>query len=102
VPDVNHGMYQKCAGAMHVSNPGDENWNALRKLDYPPFRDPVSHAFWTYSSAEGILWSYDDPASLAEKARYARRRGLAGTMCWELAGDDAGGTLIKTLAESLR
>lgn len=44
--------------------------------------------------------SYDDAASLAQKAAYARQKGLRGVSAWELSYD-RGGTLLRALQAAL-
>ena len=64
-----------------------------------PFRDPHSAAPWIYEGS--TFWTYDDPASVAAKAAYARAHGLAGMMIWELSGDTADGTLTRAMRRGL-
>ncbi|HEV7815524.1 MAG TPA: glycoside hydrolase family 18 protein [Janthinobacterium sp.] len=63
-------------------------WNALAKA--PSLYDP----------AAGIFISYEDEASLREKARYLKAAGLRGAMFWELSGD-SGHILGRVLATEL-
>ena len=44
----------------------------------------------------------DDPATVLEKSIYIGLSGLSGAMMWELSGDDAEGTLTKTIHARLR
>jgi len=54
---------------------------------------------WLYDAETGVMISYDDPESLAGKARYVRENGLGGIMIWELSTDD--GTLLAAIDEAL-
>jgi chitinase len=63
-------------------------WNAVAKT--PSLYDPVSATFI----------SYEDEASLLEKARYVKSRGLRGAMYWE-ATADLDHVLARTLAGAL-
>ena len=49
-----------------------------------------------------IVCCYDNPASLRFKCDYIKRRGLLGGMYWDYAGDDARGTLRRTVYSALR
>ncbi len=52
---------------------------------------------WLYDPTARVLISYDDPESLAIKARFARERGLGGLMIWEMSADDDDHTLLDAL-----
>jgi len=103
VASANNGLFQHASGAAKSSGgPGFESFRVLKNLGYPGFRDPLAQAFWVYSAADGVFWSYDDAASLVNKANYIKSKGLAGVMSWELSNDDDAATLVTTLADSLR
>ena len=103
VPSANNGLYQPAAGPAKVGDEsGSGGYRVLKDLGYPGFRDPVAQAFWGYSAAAGVFWSYDDPASLVNKTNYIKSKGLAGAMAWELSNDDASATLVTTLADGLK
>lgn len=105
VASTNGGLFQPAPG------PVPEEWrtgtdfkslvrrrpeaNGFRRLLHPEARVPV-----LYNSATGVWITYDDSASIAEKAAYVRRRGLGGVMAWELGGDD--GTLVRAIHRELR
>ena len=88
------------AAASATHEAGIEDYEVLAKLgaDFMPFRHDEAQAFWVYSASSGVFWTYDDPTSIANKTRYARERGLAGVMFWELSGDDAAGSLVQAIA----
>ena len=103
VPAAGNGLYQKATGpATAVGDEGAAGYRNLKNLGYPGYRDPVAQAFWMYSSSDGIFWSCDDPASLKNKTRYIKSKGLAGAMSWELSNDDSTATLLSTLADGLK
>jgi GH18 family chitinase len=56
---------------------------------------------WLYGAQTGIMISYEDPQSLAVKARTVVSGGLAGVMIWQLAADDAKHSLVNALAAGL-
>lgn len=47
-------------------------------------------AAWTWDPAKKIMVSYDNPSTVATKAKYARDKNLGGVMFWDAAGDKAG------------
>ncbi|WP_203986256.1 glycoside hydrolase family 18 protein, partial [Sphaerisporangium rufum] len=54
-----------------------------------------------YAYCGNQWWSYDTPATIAGKMRYARGQGLGGSFFWELSGDTAGGELIGAMRGGL-
>ncbi|MGY2803963.1 glycoside hydrolase family 18 protein [Bradyrhizobium sp. USDA 4506] len=101
VPQENGGLFQK--GAT-VSG----EWGGSDGIDYRDLvaRRPQERGFrrywseeaqvpWLYDAERRIWISYDDPLSIARKARYARERALAGIMIWDLLADD--GSLLAAL-----
>jgi chitinase len=98
------GLYQTATMAAPATyEAGIEDYDVLAQLgaDFAPFRHDEAQAFWVYSASAGVFWTYDDPMSIANKTRYARERGLAGVMFWELSGDDAAGSLVRAIAGAL-
>ena len=70
--------------------------SGFARVLHPEARVPI-----LYNAATGVWITYDDPESIAEKAGYVRSRGLGGVMAWELGGDDAAGTLVRTIHRAL-
>ena len=70
---------------------------------------PGSERFWSAAAQEPWLYSrrarkfvsYEDPASLAAKARYVVSNGLRGVMVWEISMDDPAHDLLNALAMPL-
>ena len=77
--------------------PGAEDYRVL-KAACPPTGTVAGTA---YARCGAQWWSYDTPATLAGKARFARANGLRGVFCWELAGDTADGELLGALHTAL-
>jgi chitinase len=99
VPGLNHGMYQR-AGGPAKGHGAFRNLKTLQGFDL--FRDPETQAAWLYNSATRVLWTYEDPATIATKMRYVKKRGLGGAMFWELSGDDDSGTLLNAIVTGLK
>ena len=64
-------------------------WNASARVPY------------LYNAQEQIWISYEDQASLKEKAHYIKQQGLRGAMFWELSAD-GGHQLLRTLSDAMR
>ncbi len=100
VANVNNGLYQSAtAPAPGTFEPGVMTYEVLKSLGHPGYRDPYTLAFWTYNGSE--FWSFDDPAAVAAKADYIRKKGLGGAMVWELDGDTTDGELIGAVHKGL-
>jgi len=69
---------------------------------YRRFWDEEARVPWLYSAEEGVMISYDDAQSLAEKADYVQEQGLGGVMLWHLAADDASASLLQAVTQALR
>ena len=78
---------------------GNEDYRVLKNLAWPSFIDPVARAHWIYNGT--TFWSFDNPAIITEKMNYTKVQGLGGAFFWELSGDDAQGTLAKTMSAGL-
>jgi chitinase len=97
----------------HVPGTGDGLFQRFRKLGATPSYAQIAagalpgfERFWSAAAQEPWLYShrarqfvsYEDPASLAAKARYAVSAGLRGAMVWEISMDDPGHDLLNALA----
>lgn len=98
VPAQNHGLYQpgkpvpgafasygNITATMLSAAGADKGyvryWNAAAQVPY------------LYSAGTRVFVSYDDPESMALKARYALRHHLAGVMFWTYESDPSGALL---------
>ncbi|MGC1163847.1 MAG: glycosyl hydrolase family 18 protein [Candidatus Sulfotelmatobacter sp.] len=55
-----------------------------------------------YNPATGTFYSYDNPAVVAAKTAYIKKKKLGGAYVWALNDDDADGSLTKAIAAGLR
>lgn len=108
------GQYQACDGGatggvnggnaygfshllkQGMLTPSFEGGNGYRRYWNVSARVP-----YLYNAREQIWISYEDQASLKEKARYIKRQGLRGAMFWELSADGEH-QLLRTLSEAMR
>ncbi len=93
VANTNYGLYQRFASGSSI--PYDQI--AATYLKNPSFKRYVhvdARVPWLFDGATFI--SYDDPASIAEKAAYIRSSGIRGAMVWELS-QNADGTLLNAI-----
>ncbi|MFF4192422.1 glycoside hydrolase family 18 protein [Nonomuraea sp. NPDC001831] len=95
------GLWQPATGpAAGKWGPGSEDYKDLATKPGKRYRDVRTGAMWLYDGNE--FWSYDDPASLLEKAAYIRLKGLGGSMMWSIDQDDARASLTSALYTVLR
>ncbi|MEV6982446.1 glycoside hydrolase family 18 protein [Sphaerisporangium sp. NPDC051017] len=95
------GLWSPATGpAPGVWAAGSEDYKVLAGKPGKRYRDLLTGAMWLYDGNE--FWSYDDPASLAQKAVYIRLKGLGGSMMWSIDGDDAKASLTSALYKILR
>lgn len=99
VPDVNHGFGLK-VDEMHDYGP---DYTGVRLIyekdpDFVKYWDDEAKAAWLFNGNE--LITYDDPRSVACKARYVHEKGIRGVMYWEHSGDQTG-TLFEAIWENL-
>lgn len=101
VPEGDDGLFQQGSAAS-------EEWGGANGIDYRDIvaRQPEQQGFrrrwseeakvpWLYNPERRIFISYEDPRSVAAKAAYARTRGMAGVMIWDMFADD--GSLLAAL-----
>ncbi|MEA2765248.1 MAG: chitinase [Gemmatimonadaceae bacterium] len=101
VPNIHDGLFQQGTGTALGWKETGGDWRVLAQTR---LRDPhyVRHweddaqVPWLYDSSTGTWVSYDDPQSVAAKARYVREHRLGGVVIWELGGDD--GALMGAIA----
>ncbi|WP_349985020.1 glycosyl hydrolase family 18 protein [Stenotrophomonas sp. WHRI 8082] len=97
----NNGMYQTASGAAAGTyEAGIEDWKVLKNLGWPTYTDTATGATWAYNGS--TLWSYDTPANVTRKMTYVKAQGLGGAFFWEFSGDDAQGTLSRSISDGLK
>ncbi|GAA4221715.1 GH18 family chitinase [Streptosporangium album] len=79
---------------------GSDDYKNLVNKPGRRYRDLLTGSVWIYDGNE--FWSYDDPATLLQKAAYIRLRGLGGSMMWSIDQDDAKASLTSALYGVLR
>ncbi len=102
VPNVNNGLWQPAAGVAPGKYDSDgEDYRILKTKGYTRFFNNQAKQAWLYSPTTGIFWTFDDAAVMKIKANYVKSKSLGGVMFWEIAGDTAGGELIKAIYSTL-
>lgn len=97
VSSANGGLGQAASGpAPGTYEQGIEDYKVL--VNACPPTGTVAGTAMAYCN--GRWWSYDTPATLADKMSYRRTQGLGGVFFWELSGDTAAGALIRALHDN--
>jgi chitinase len=101
VPNVNDGLFQQGNGTPLGWKETGGDWRVLaqtrlRDPHYVRHWESSAQVPWLYDSTTKTWVSYDDPQSVAAKARYVREHRLGGLVIWELGGDD--GALMRAIA----
>lgn len=100
VPNVNNGLYQTGSAAPGTYEAGNEDYKVLKDRPGTIYTDANARATWKYDG--NTFWSYDTPAMITEKMNYVKVQNLGGAFFWEFSGDDAQGTLAKTVGNGLQ
>ncbi|MBB4918333.1 glycoside hydrolase family 18 protein [Streptosporangium saharense] len=96
-----NGLFKPATGpAQGTWGAGTEDYKNLVKKPGKRYRDVLTGANWLYDGNE--FWSYDDPATVLQKAAYIRLRGLGGSMMWSIDQDDSKASLTSALYSVLR
>jgi chitinase len=101
VKPENNGLFQPGQGMQQ----GGGSYRRLKTLPqegYTRYWDPGAQAPYLYEPASGTFWTYDDPESVALKARYVKHWGLGGVMFWEITEDDEQGSLVSAITQGFR
>lgn len=99
-PD-NAGLYSKYQSGFPETPWKTVKSQFLTSPDWVRYWSATAQAPWLYNVKQHILFTYDDPQSLAIKADFSRREHLRGIMIWVLGEDDAQNTLLNTLVRHL-
>jgi chitinase len=101
VTNANNGLFQPSTGpAPGVFGPGVEDYKTVATLKgFTLHRELRAGFAWLFDGT--TFWTYDDPLVIVQKMLYVRLRGYGGAMVWSLDGDDAHGTLTRTIDRTL-
>ena len=101
VPTTDNGLFQP--GTPNLNNGGYPLTVSMENTaGYTLYRDSTTQAPWLFDGTTGDFWTFDDPTSLAFKSNYVMQKNLGGVMFWELSSDDANGTLLKSMTNTLK
>jgi chitinase len=96
VPNRDHGLFQPFDRL--VASPSYAQIISGYLPTFHRYWSPWARAPWLYDPARRTFVSYDDPSSIAAKARFAVAARLRGVGLWEISQDDAQHSLLRALA----
>jgi len=102
VPNKNDALYQH-----YRTRPGDDGTLSFREIEesylptYSRHWDDQAKVPWLYKKETKLMISYEDPESIAAKARYVIQQDLGGIMFWDLGQDDSRSTLLGAIYRQL-
>ena len=92
-----HQRYERYEGDHSYAELAEK---LIGKQDFVRYWDDRAQAPYLWSSTARIFVSYDDPRSIAVKARYVLEHRLGGVMIWELS-QDRDDELLDVIASTL-
>ncbi len=100
VAGKNHGLCQESTGSRGSMSYRLIADSLMNLAGSEVFWDRKAHASWLWNKEEKMFVTFDDPRSLAGKAKYVKKKHLGGIMFWELSGD-RDGELLKAVVTSI-
>ncbi|MEO8067231.1 MAG: glycosyl hydrolase family 18 protein [Flavobacteriales bacterium] len=101
VPATNNGLYQMGTFSHTISCSAIDTTIAVAK-GWVTERDEQCKAAYVYNAGLQQFLTYDDPVSIAEKARYVVDHKLGGIMFWQLRDDVTKSGLMQVMHDALR
>ena len=93
----NQGLYQPYDATFGVGA-----WKNVKTLLTDPawkqYWHPVAQSPWLYNAAERKFASFENPASIGIRSKYAKQSGLLGSFMWELSDDDPQHSLLTAMS----
>ncbi|MGK5010806.1 glycosyl hydrolase family 18 protein [Janthinobacterium sp. MDB2-8] len=97
-------LYSHIASQMKLGSRSDKFPNFVAPGLHPKARAPYLYVP-AHDGMPAISVTYDDPASIREKLRYAKTESLGGVMAWDLSGDLPASdprSLLRAIGDELR
>lgn len=99
---ANGGLYQKITGLARAPSWTQIETGLLHDRAWTSHWSPSAQAPWLFDASTKTFLTYDDPASLSAKSRFARARGLRGVFSWAIDQDDSQHSLVDAMAGPFR
>ncbi|MGO1050976.1 glycosyl hydrolase family 18 protein [Crossiella sp. CA198] len=96
--DARKGLFLPYSGTINAPQWKTIKAQYLNNPAWQQLRHGTAQVPYLYNASTKTFISYEDPASIAVKAAYAKQTGLRGTFMWELSDDDAQHSLLNAMA----
>src|SRR5207342_318695 len=96
---TNEGLYQPYSAPFEAGDWRTIQHKLLADPQWQQHWHPIAQAPWLFHPGEHIFVSFENPESIAIRARIARYRGLRGVFMWELTGDDDQHSLLQAMVQ---
>ena len=97
---LNRGRFSPYSGSGHSYSYDTLRVKYIDRNGFTHYWDSTSQSPYLWNETTQTMISYEDPQSLAAKAKYVRKNGLAGIMFWEY-NQDLSGTLLGAIYKGL-
>jgi chitinase len=95
---ANSGLYQRITGSASSPSWTQIETSLLHSPAWTSHWSPISGVPWLFDASTKTFVTYDDPASVSIKSRFARARGLRGVFTWAIDQDDSQHSLVDAMA----
>jgi chitinase len=95
---ANDGLHQKITGLAGAPSWTQIETSLLHNPSWTSHWNPVAQVPWLFNASTKTFLTYDDPASLSIKSRFARARDLRGVITWAIDQDDSQHSLVDAMA----
>ena len=92
-----NGLYAATGSGApgNLGSGGQNTYAKMKELEetsgYTKYWDSYAKVPWLYNASLGYMYTYEDPASLAERCNYVIDNGFGGIMAWDISTDDKNG-----------
>jgi chitinase len=95
---ANDGLYQKITGSAMAPSWNQIETSLLHDPAWTSHWSTAGQVPWLFDASTKTFVTYDDPASLSVKSRFARAHDLRGVFTWAIDQDDSQGSLVDAMA----
>ena len=100
--DAGNGLHQPVSAPYEAGDWRTISTTLLPDPRWQRFWNAKTQSPWLYEPQERLFVSYEDPRSIAIRAKLAKSRGLRGVFMWEVTGDDDNHSLLQAMVQPFR
>lgn len=95
---ADNGLHQRITGPASAPNWAQIETSLLHNPAWTRHWSPTAQVPWLFDASSKTFVTYDDPASLSIKSRFASTRHLRGVFTWAINQDDSQHSLTDAMA----